>query len=168
MIGTRLEFAHRLRRLFPHSSNSVGENDESVPSSSSAATAISVSPNAVLPTLSEARSPSCQIQSRAPVPNARSRHLLSKAIQLLKEHERAIIQKYILPSTVDVKSALKDVLDAVREKKKICNTKRWTFTIRGRIIRLKEEADKVVSWLDRFKQVGDIAVNADPIHAGLP
>ena len=35
-------------------------------------------------------------------------------------------------------------------------------------MRLGDEADKVLLWLDRFKSVGDIAVNADPIHAGLP
>ena len=35
-------------------------------------------------------------------------------------------------------------------------------------MRLRDEADNVMLWLDRFKQVGDIAVNADPIHAGLP
>jgi hypothetical protein len=34
--------------------------------------------------------------------------------------------------------------------------------------KLQDEADKVILWLDRFKQVGDIAVNADQIHAGLP
>ena len=31
-----------------------------------------------------------------------------------------------------------------------------------------KDADKVLLWLDRFKSVGDIAVNVDPIHAGLP
>lgn len=40
--------------------------------------------------------------------------------------------------------------------------------IRGRPVILREEADKVIVWLDRFKAVGDIAMNADPIHAGLP
>jgi hypothetical protein len=25
-----------------------------------------------------------------------------------------------------------------------------------------------VKWLDRFKQVGDVASNADPVHVGLP
>ena len=35
-------------------------------------------------------------------------------------------------------------------------------------MRLRDEADTVMLWLDRFKPVGDIAVNADPIHAGLP
>src|SRR5271170_349505 len=43
--------------------------------------------------------------------------------------------------------------------------KRWTLTFRGHTIALRKEADKVV---DKFKQVGDIVVNADPIHAGLP
>ena len=35
-------------------------------------------------------------------------------------------------------------------------------------MRLRDEADNVILWLDRFKQVGDVAVNVDPIHAGLP
>jgi hypothetical protein len=42
------------------------------------------------------------------------------------------------------------------------------FTFAGRTVTLKEEADKVVHWLNRFKSVGDVAVNADPVHAGLP
>ena len=74
----------------------------------------------------------------------------------------------ILPNTNDIGSALGDLLKAAQEKQKICSDKRWTFTIRGRPVMLREEADKVIVWLDRFKAVGDIAVNADPIHAGLP
>jgi hypothetical protein len=42
------------------------------------------------------------------------------------------------------------------------------FTFRGCIVRLRDEADNAMLWLDRFKQIRDIAVNADPIHAGLP
>lgn len=33
---------------------------------------------------------------------------------------------------------------------------------------LRDQADKIIHWIDRFKAVGDVAVNADPIHAGLP
>jgi hypothetical protein len=33
---------------------------------------------------------------------------------------------------------------------------------------LREKADNIVKWLDRFKQVGDIASNTDPVHVGLP
>ena len=39
---------------------------------------------------------------------------------------------------------------------------------KGRTIVLRHLADKVVFWLEKFKQVGDIAVNVDPLHAGLP
>jgi hypothetical protein len=35
-------------------------------------------------------------------------------------------------------------------------------------VTLQDEVDKVISFLDRIKDVGDLAVNADPIHAGLP
>lgn len=73
-----------------------------------------------------------------------------------------------MTTTDDTDSALRDVLNAAQEKKKFCEDRRWTFTFRGQIVKLRDEADSVVLWLDRFKQVGDIAVNADPIHAGLP
>jgi hypothetical protein len=64
--------------------------------------------------------------------------------------------------------ALKQALDATKEKQRCCIEKRWRFTFAGRVVILKEEADKVVRWLNRFKAVGDVATNADPIYTGLP
>jgi hypothetical protein len=40
--------------------------------------------------------------------------------------------------------------------------------IAGRIFILNEEADKVIRWLNQFKDVGDVVGNVDPVHAGLP
>ena len=100
--------------------------------------------------------------------NAWGYDVLDKALGLLEERDRAVIQENILPVANDVESALEAVLMAAREKQQMCHDKRWTFTIRGRLVRLRDEADKVVMWLDRFKVVGDIAANADPMHAGLP
>jgi hypothetical protein len=117
---------------------------------------------------SSANARASPVQSCAPAANTQSSNLLEKALGLLKERERAIIRENILPNTNDIGSALGDVLRAAQEKQKICDDKRWTFTIKGRHVMLREEADKVVVWLDRFKAAGDIAVNADPIHAGLP
>jgi hypothetical protein len=37
-----------------------------------------------------------------------------------------------------------------------------------REVALRETADRVVALLERFKTVGDIAVNVDPVHTGLP
>lgn len=96
------------------------------------------------------------------------RDILNRALGQLEERDRTIIQENILPAANDVESALEAVLKAAQEKQRMCHDKRWTFRIRGHLIRLRDEADKVISWLDRFKVVGDIAVNADPIHAGLP
>jgi len=96
------------------------------------------------------------------------RDLLGRALQLLEERERVTIQGYLLPSTDDIASALEEAFNAAQEKQKVCESKRWTFTRGKHSMRLCDEADKVILWLDRFKQVGDIAVNADPIHAGLP
>ncbi|OCK95059.1 WD40 repeat-like protein [Cenococcum geophilum 1.58] len=96
------------------------------------------------------------------------RDLLGRALQLLEERERVTIQGYLLPSTDDIASALEEAFNAAQEKQKVCESKRWTFTWGKHSMRLWDEADKVMLWLDRFKQVGDIAVNADPIHAGLP
>ena len=68
----------------------------------------------------------------------------------------------------EIASALEHAFEAAQAKQKICENKRWIFTVGRHTLRLQDEADKVMLWLDRFKQVGDIAVNADPIHAGLP
>ena len=68
----------------------------------------------------------------------------------------------------DIDLAFEQALAAAKEKQRYCIEKRWKFTFRGRTVDVKEEADKVVSLLDRFKSVGDIVANVDPMHVGLP
>lgn len=107
--------------------------------------------------------------SRCPLEaSALGQDLLEKALELLKKKERATIQDYILRNTEDIDSAVRDALKAAQEKREICKKKSWTFSFRGHIVKLREEADRIIFWLERFKQVGDVAVNADLIHAGLP
>lgn len=60
------------------------------------------------------------------------------------------------------------IIQYVQDKQKICEDKRWRFQQFGRTIELRETADKVLSWLQKFIAAGDIAVNVDPLHAGLP
>ena len=38
----------------------------------------------------------------------------------------------------------------------------------GEIVILRELFRKVVKWLQRFKKIGDIVVQYDPVHAALP
>jgi hypothetical protein len=94
--------------------------------------------------------------------------LLNRALELLSPRERGTIEEHIIATTNGINSALEQALNAAQMKQNLCENKRWTFTFGGHTVTLREEADKVLLWLDRFKQVGDIAVNVDPIHAGLP
>lgn len=68
----------------------------------------------------------------------------------------------------DIDLAVEQALAAAKEKQRCCIEKRWTFTFTGRTIVLKEEANKVVGWLNRFTAVGDVVANVDPVHMGLP
>ena len=36
------------------------------------------------------------------------------------------------------------------------------------MIDLRDRADKILEWVEKFKQIGDIAVQYDPVHAALP
>ncbi|OCK99360.1 uncharacterized protein K441DRAFT_702856 [Cenococcum geophilum 1.58] len=54
-------------------------------------------------------------------------------------------------------SALQKAFNATQEKQNLCQNKRWTFTFGEHTVRLAQEADKILLWLDRFKSVGDIA-----------
>jgi hypothetical protein len=94
--------------------------------------------------------------------------ILDNALKRLSDSERSTLRKYVALTSNDVDFALRQALAAAEEKQRYCNEKRWTFTFAGRKVTLKEEANKVICWLNRFKAVGDVAVNADPIHAGLP
>lgn len=63
---------------------------------------------------------------------------------------------------------LKDVLEAAEKKRRLCREKQWTFTVNGKERTSKSQAEHLIKWLERFKFVGDIAANADPLHFGLP
>ena len=102
---------------------------------------------------------------QAPTSPSSSRNLLEDALQ---DPKVAIIRQYILPNSSDISSAVEQALAVAEEKQQRCLEKRLTFTFAGKVVVLKEEVDKVVRWLNRVKSVGDIVVNVDPVHAGLP
>lgn len=94
--------------------------------------------------------------------------LLERSLQRLGEDEQKILQQYTSHATKDVGAVLQSVLDAARGKQRLCESEQWTFTFSGRTLVLRNEAEKIVKWLDRFKAAGDVVANADPIHVGLP
>ncbi|KAH0557050.1 hypothetical protein GP486_005162, partial [Trichoglossum hirsutum] len=85
------------------------------------------------------------------------------AVKLLDEEDRLQIDFQTTGTTVQ------EVYAAAQEKKKECIRKRWRYTKKnGEVIILHDVFDKIASWVDKFKQIGDIAVQFDPVHASLP
>ena len=58
---------------------------------------------------------------------------------------------------------------AVQTKLDECIRKRWTYTrSNGQEVKLWDVLDKIMKWVNRFKGIGDIAIQYDPGHAALP
>ncbi|KAK8905640.1 hypothetical protein QC760_005562 [Botrytis cinerea] len=89
-----------------------------------------------------------------------------KVWERLSAQERVTIEQ--LKITNDIDATLVATLNTAGEKKRLCEERRWTFQLGKRTLVLRDEAEKVLRGLRKFKEVGDIIVNVDPLHAGLP
>ena len=68
----------------------------------------------------------------------------------------------------DQLQTLQDVLQAAVKAKDTRMAKRLSFRWGDREINVQETANRLVGWVTKFKEVGDIAVQYDPVHAALP
>ncbi|KAI5782140.1 hypothetical protein FPQ18DRAFT_283943, partial [Pyronema domesticum] len=67
-------------------------------------------------------------------------------------------------------NALDTVSEARSFVQNILNDKKenvWKIEFKGEIIILRDIAMKFLGWIDRFKEIGDIIVQFDPVHAAL-
>jgi len=66
-------------------------------------------------------------------------------------------------------AVLEDLLNDVAKKKQICEEKQWKYTkCNGEAVVIRDKLNEVVKWINRFREVGDAAVQYDPTHAALP
>ncbi|KAI4201139.1 MAG: hypothetical protein LQ350_003453 [Teloschistes chrysophthalmus] len=65
---------------------------------------------------------------------------------------------------------VEDLVSAVEERKKDCRDRQWELK-RGKgkdAIVLRDVFSKISTWLQKFVEIGDVAVSYDPAHAALP
>jgi hypothetical protein len=134
-----------------------------VSASSASASTADLASNA----LSLAASPGVAPQP-SPLPTTISAYILKKALERLDPKERATLQDYTSSSTADAKTALNAAHQAARDKQAACRGTPFVWRLGKHSVELRDIANRVVKWLDRFKSVLDVAVSADPIHAALP
>ena len=71
-------------------------------------------------------------------------------------------------SEANKKNVVAVALTVAQEKKQLCIKKRWKFTkANGDVIVLRDIIDKIIAWLDKFKVLGDLAMQYDVSHASL-
>jgi hypothetical protein len=61
-----------------------------------------------------------------------------------------------------------DILKATKESRDHCQAKGLKFKFGEKEIVVRDLADKIITWIDKFKAVGDTVVQFDPVHAALP
>ena len=93
------------------------------------------------------------------------RDLWGLALKKLPDEEKAAISQIVSDSKLDI---LRHLHAAAEKKRNDCEAQRWKFKLKGRQIILRDVAEKIIFWVDKFKQIGDIAVNFDQVHASLP
>ena len=63
---------------------------------------------------------------------------------------------------------LERVLKTTVESRDVCHEKGLKFKFGEKTYVVRDLADKILSWVEKFKQIGDVAVQCDPAHAALP
>ena len=72
-------------------------------------------------------------------------------------------------SCPDKLGVLKEILGVVQKSKQECIDKQWRCRRKsGETVIIRDVFEKIVKYIDRFKQIGDIAIQYDPVHAALP
>lgn len=90
----------------------------------------------------------------------------SAAAKLSDDHKRNIEINFSCPDKLNILSEVQDLTDKSRLE---CISKRWKYTRKsGETIIFRDLFQKLVKWIDHFKQIGDCAVQYDPVHAALP
>ncbi len=93
-----------------------------------------------------------------------SENLWQKALDTLDEDTK----NYLDYQNAVKRDVLAALLRTAQEKKSLCLRKRWKFKkSNGQEVVLRDVVEKIIIWLDKFKAVGDIAMQYDPAHASL-
>ena len=91
--------------------------------------------------------------------------LWDKAVEALKDKHKHNVDFH----RTDKNAILADVLEEVQKKKQECVERRLKYKRRnGEFLILYDVYEKMVKWVMKFKEVGDVAMQYDPGHAALP
>lgn len=62
---------------------------------------------------------------------------------------------------------LEGLSEDLRQKRDQCEKNKLRFEFRGQQIIIRDVVEKALVWISKFKEIGDIVVQYDPVHAAL-
>lgn len=96
--------------------------------------------------------------------SSRSDGLWEKALASLSNEDKLFADS----TNLDKRTFLLETSKVIEEKQKQCAEKEWKIKRNGKVIPFRDIFGSMVSWINKFREVGDIAVQYDPAHAALP
>ena len=95
------------------------------------------------------------------------KQLLAENEPLVRHYEEVLKTAGSVPdnSVADIQEQIQAVL--VLKRKQVLQ-KQWRLQWGNRSIKVRIQIDRIVRIIGAFKEAGSVAVNVDPLHAGLP
>ena len=91
--------------------------------------------------------------------------LWEKAFASLADEEKLLVDPQ---KNLDKRTFLLDLTRVIEDKRQNCVNREWKLNHSDGTVSVRELFGKMVAWINKFKQVGDIAIQYDPLHAALP
>jgi hypothetical protein len=92
--------------------------------------------------------------------------LWTLAIKKLTEDDKRAIKFHTLGNKLEILSDVQELAEKAREE---CVARRWRYTRKGgEPVIFRDLFNKILHWINRFKQIGDSVMQYDPGHAALP
>lgn len=98
--------------------------------------------------------------------HATTTDLWTVALESRPDEERAaILTTTASGPDLDILERLSDELKHKRDQ---CEQKSLKVEFHGQQIVIRDVLEKALAWINKFKEIGDIVVQYDPVHAALP
>jgi len=92
----------------------------------------------------------------------RTNGLWSKAYKQLPEEYKKDLDN------LDKQNVLQKLFDIAKQAQEENLAKQFKLKWGDKVIDVRERVERFVGWLHKFKEIGDIVVQYDPVHAALP
>jgi hypothetical protein len=111
---------------------------------------------------------SVQTSLHNPADSKNASGILALTLEKLDLKDRETVREMLPANVIGIDAAIAKAHICASDLQQLCAKKRWSWTYKGREIYVSDQVYKIMQFLDKFKSVGDVVANVDPVHVGLP